>query len=156
MKKTVTRTYNTKKGVVTKTYTYDIGHKSTRGKTLVGKNGKLNKKNYDNYANEIANSTELTSAEKRAIMADLNAVIKQRKKDGKKLTTSGFEGHRASSELERMFSNLGYSAEELADVTGISVSDLTNKDNWSGDTLTAGGKKYKLNWTYTGSVLEMI
>lgn len=133
--------------------------KSRRGRTLVSTSGKLyayNKKNIDDFKKEIMSSKEYTDAEKRGLIADLNIKIKQRMKDGKKLTTTGFFGELASDQIERMLVNAGYSLEEAAEELGVSEADLLDKRNWSGsgDTFKHAGDTWLFSFKYTGAVFK--
>lgn len=158
--RTVKRTYKTKHGVVTKTYTY--GHASTRGKTLVGKSGKINKNNIESFIKAINDNPNFSDAEKRTTINDLNSLIRQRSKNGKKLTTTGFLGHREEEKVDRMLTNLGTSIEEASDILGIDIEDLRNSDNWDDNTFTLTDKdgniisKYEFEFTYTGEVWKKI
>lgn len=155
-KHTVTRTWTTKSGITrTKTYTYGVG-KSRRGKVLVSKSGTLNKKNIQAFKDEINSSKRYTAAEKRALIADLNIIIKQRQKSNRKLTTTGFVGEIEDKAISRMFANAGYSAEEAAKELGVSEADILDKRNWSGETFTLGPVAYQFKFNYTGSVFEKI
>ena len=150
VKRTWTRRDGTK---VTKTYEYGVG-KSRRGITLISKSGKLNKKNFDKFKAEIQNSTEYSLAEKRALLADLNAVVKNRLKNQKKLTSTGFMGEIAADKIERMFANAGYSLEEAARELEVSEAELLDTSNWSGEEFTSKKGKFKFRFDYTGNMFE--
>lgn len=153
----ITRTWTTKSGVVkTKTYTYTGTGKSRRGLTLVGKNGKVNKKNLEKFKDEIKANTSLTTAEKQGLIADVNIISKQRAKEGRRLTTTGFFGELENSRITRMLANAGYSAEEAAQELGVSETDILNTKNWKNDTFTIGGISYLVKFTYTGSLFTKI
>lgn len=153
----VTRTWTTKSGITkTKTYTYKGAGKSRRGKTLVSKSGKINKKNLDQFRNEIDASTEYNDAEKRALKADLNIIIKQRVKSGKKLTTTGFLGELSNDAITRMLVNAGYSPEEAARDLGVDVSELLDTKNWNNDIFMFGTLAYQFQYSYTGSLFTQI
>lgn len=155
----VTRTYKTKNGMVTKVYQYkNRKHKSTRSKTLVGKNGKVNKKNVDEFIEKINSSDVLNAADKRSMINDLKAYVKQRASEKKKLTISGFQGHLESDKMDRMFANLGSTSDELADEYGFDVKNLENAKNWKDGIYIdpSSGKRYRINWDYSGSVFEEI
>lgn len=155
-KHTVKRTWTTKSGITkTKSYTYGVG-KSRRGKVLVSKSGTLNKKNIQAFKDEINNSKKYSAAEKRALIADLNIIIKQRQKSNRKLTTTGFVGEIEDKAISRMFANAGYSAEEAARELGVTEAEILDKRNWSGETFTLGSVAYQFKFNYTGSVFEKI
>lgn len=157
MKRNITRTWTTKSGITkTKTYTYTGKGKSRRGLTLVGKNGKINKKNIEKFKDEINNDSSLNASEKRTLIADLNIVAKQRAKSGRKLTTTGFYGEMQSSKVSRVLANAGYSVEEAAAELGVTETDILNSGNWSGDVLTIGATSWTLKFTYTGSLFTAI
>jgi hypothetical protein len=157
MKRNITRTWTTKKGVVkTKTYTYQGSGKSRRGLTLVGKNGKINKKNIEKFKNEVRADSSLTAAEKQGIISDINIMTKQRAKEGRKLTTTGFYGEMQGSRVERLLANAGYSLEEAAEELNITEADLLDANNWSGDIFKYAGISYQVKFTYTGSLFTRI
>lgn len=153
----ITRTWTTKSGITkTRTYTYKGVGKSRRGKTLVSKSGKINKKNLEQFKNEIDASTEYNDAEKRALKADLNIIIKQRVKSGKKLTTTGFLGELSNDSITRMLVNAGYSPEEAARDLDVDISDLLNVKNWNNDIFTVGSLTYQFQYSYTGSLFTRL
>lgn len=157
MKRNITRTWTTKSGITkTKTYTYTGKGKSRRGLTLVGKGGKINKKNIDKFKNEINADNSLTAAEKRGLIADLNIIAKQRVKDRSKLTTTGFYGELANTKVSTLLANAGYSIEEAAAELGVSESDILDSGNWYGDVLTIGAASWTVKFTYTGSIFTAI
>lgn len=157
MNRKVTRTWTTKSGVTkTKTYVYKGTGKSRRGLTLVGKNGKINKKNVEKFKDQIKADTSLTTAEKQGFIADLNIMTKQRMSEGRKLTTTGFYGELQSSKITRLLANAGYSSEEAAMELGVNEIDILNTSNWSGDVFSFGGVSYLVKFTYTGSLFTKI
>ena len=157
MNRKITRTWITKSGITkTKTYIYTGRGKSRRGLTLVGKNGKINKKNVEKFKDEIRNDNSLTTAEKQGFIADLNIMTKQRMAEGRKLTTTGFYGELSSSKINRLLANAGYSVEEAAMELGINEGDILNAGNWSGDVFTFGGVSYLVKFTYTGSLFTKV
>lgn len=157
MKRNITRTWTTKSGITkTKTYTYTGKGKSRRGLTLVGKNGKINKKNLEKFKNEIKADNSLTTAEKQGIIADVNIMAKQRAQEGRKLTTTGFYGELQNTKISRLLANAGYSVEEAANELGITETDILNTSNWSGDIFRFAGITYQVKFTYTGSLFTAI
>ena len=157
MNRKITRTWITKSGITkTKTYIYTGRGKSRRGLTLVGKNGKINKKNVEKFKDEIRNDNSLTTAEKQGFIADLNIMTKQRMAEGRKLTTTGFYGELSSSKINRLLANAGYSVEEAAMELGLNEGDILNAGNWSGDVFTFGGVSYLVKFTYTGSLFTKV
>lgn len=153
----VTRTWTTKSGITrTKTYTYSGSGKSRRGRTLVSKRGVLNKKNIEQFKNEIRADNSLTPAEKQGLIADINIMTKQRAKENRKLTTTGFYGELQSTKITRLLANAGYSSEEAAMELGISEYDILNPANWNGDIFNFGGVSYTVKFTYTGSLFTRI
>lgn len=152
--KTIIRKYWSKKkgDWVTKIYTYE--GKSRRGKVLVSKSGQVNKKNVEEYKQQIENSNVYTEAEKRMLKADLNNLIRQRSKNKQKMTTTGFEGYEAETKIERFFVNAGYSVEEAAEILGVSEEEIYDKRNWQGNVLTVSGQSYEIKFNYTGSLFQ--
>lgn len=150
--------FKTVKSKSGKVYTYDASrykykHKSTRGLTLVGKNGRINKKNIQKFKDLIDNNPSYTPAEKRYLKADLDALVAQKHKSGKKLTTTGFLGHLESDKVSKMFTNAGYSAAEVAADYGIPEAELLNPNNWVGNQFKFGTIAFTFNFTYQGDIL---
>lgn len=155
--KKITRTWTTKKGVTkTKTYKYDQKFKSRKSKTLVSKSGKINKKNVQDFKDEIMNSSEYNDAEKRTLINDLNIIVRKREKDRRKLTVNGFLGEISDDAIDRMFANAGASVEEIAEWYDLDEADIRDKKNWSGDVLTIDKKSYRFSHNYNAGLLEAI
>ena len=142
-----------------KVYTYDASkytykHKSTRGLTLVGKDGRIDKKNIQKLKDRIDANTSYSTSEKRYLKADLDAMVKQKHKAGEKMTTTGFFGHLESDKIAKMFTNAGYSIKDVATIYNISETELLDTNRWSGDTFTAStGKTFTFKFTYQGDIL---
>ena len=135
---------------IEKTYVYEDG-RSTKGKILVNKQGKINEKNVEKYKETIINNANLSEEAKRQLMDVLNQTINLRKDHIKELTTSGFRSLRINDPITRMFSNAGYSVEEVAEEYGLNVDDLLDQKNWNGSI-------YKGEWefifNYTGCIFK--
>ena len=155
--------YTSKKTGITKRYKYS--HKSTRGKTLVGKGGRINKKNVEATHKAIENSNELTTVEKRAAHKELDAYVKVRHNQGKKLTTNGLRAMTMSDDesfyeyadgykYAKMFANAGYSPEEAAAQIGVDSEALLNPANWNGEVFTdpVTGQRHTYKHNYTESL----
>lgn len=143
-----------------KIYTYDADkyrykHKSTRGLTLVGKNGRIDKKNIQKFKDAIDANSSYTAAEKRYLKADLDNLVKQKHGAGEKLTTTGFLGHLEKNKIAKMFANAGYSTADVAAEYGFSEAELLDPNNWAGNQLTIGGTVYTFTFTYQGSILTV-
>lgn len=155
--KKITRTWKLKDGTIrTKTYKYDTKFKSRKSKTLVSKSGKINKKNVQEFKDEIMKSSEYNDAEKRTLINDLNIIVRKREKDRRKLTVNGFLGEISDEAIDRMFANAGASVEEVAAWYDLDEADIRDKKNWSGDTLTIGKKSYRFSHNYNAGLLEAI
>lgn len=149
------------KRVVSKTgkvYIYDASkykytHKSTRGLTLVGRTGKINKRNVDKLKEMINKNENYSAAEKKYLIADLDAYVSMKHINEEKLTSTGFFGKQQSDSIDRMFTNAGYSVDEAANLYGIPADALRDSDNWDGDEFSYNGKTYKFTFTYTGDIL---
>ena len=154
--RTVRRTYWSKKlqAFVTKEYHY--AHKSTRGKTLVDKRGRILKKNVGKFEEAIRANQDYSDVEKRSLIADLRAIVAQRHRTGDKLTTTGFIGRQQSNKVARFLANAGYSPEELAEELDIDEEDILDPENWDDDILTVNGMRYKFKFTYTGNFYEAL
>ena len=139
--------------------------KTRKGYTLVSSNGRVMHKRIEDLKAQIMASKRSKSL-KDELINELDAVVNDRRLRVKKLTETGFFGHaqnviynkRSGDEqaIRTMIANMGYTPGQLAKEYGLRVSDLLNPNNWLGDILTIGSKKYRLTFSYTGSVLEAI
>lgn len=154
MKHTVKRTWTRADGTkVTKTYSYE--GKSRKGKVLVDAKGNIRYKNVNAFKEEIKKSSA-SVAEKRTLLADLDSRLRERHRNKKKLTTTGFAGLQQDERVERLFANAGYSLSEAASTFGLKETELLNPKNWSGDVYTEDGNQYAFNFTYTGALFNKI
>ena len=138
---------------------------SRKGYTLVSANGRIMHKRIAEFKARIMASKRSKSL-RDELVAELDAIVNDRKIRGKKLTETGFLGHaqniiynkRSGDEqtIRTMIANMGYTPGELARKYGFKVGDLVNPDNWKGDTLTINSKNYQLNFNYNGEVFEEI
>lgn len=172
-KKTVTRTYYSKKagGYVTKVYEYDAatyrrgtGAYARKGYNLItkSKSGQLSirKKNVEKFKKEILKDPNLTPQLQQFLADDLDSYIAQRAKEGKTLTSTGYLGVISSTSIDRFFANMGRTAEEAAFELGVNINDLTNDSNWQwSDTGGEGiytdpiaGVQFIIDFTYEGSL----
>lgn len=154
----MSKKFKTVKSKTGKIYTYDASrykykHKSTRGLTLVGKNGRVDKKNIKKFKDLIDNNKSYTASEKRYLKADLDAMIAQRHKAGEKLTTTGFLGHLESNKISKMFTNAGYSTSDVSAEYKIPEAELLNPSNWTGNQFKFGATALTFNFTYQGDIL---
>ena len=104
----------------------------------------------------VKNDPNLTAGEKISKIADLKIYIEDRAKHnrqfvGKRLTTNGFEGWEADTKLDRIFANLGMSAEDLADEYDLDADELRDPNNWENGIFKG---KYEFNFTYTGAIFR--
>lgn len=130
--------------------------KSKRGRTLVGKNGRVtsnSKKNVEELINKIESRVDLSRAEKTTLENDLRAYVDTYHKNHKKLTENGFWAHYDEDKISRMLTNAGYTAQELADELGVSEEDVLNSENWNKDIFMG---QWQLNFNYTGPILSHI
>lgn len=160
--KTVVRKYYSKKlgQVVTKTYVYDAAtkaryaHKSTTErafkKRVVSSTGRIYKAGTDIMK-------QYNSVSDQAYIQD---IIRRYRTQGKlsKLTVGRLTYELTREKIISALDNTGYSFEEIADQIGTDVDDLINPVNWSGSIYTdpKTGKQYQYQWTYTGTVLNVI
>lgn len=135
-----------------KTYVYEHG-KSTKGKILVNKQGKINEKNVEKYKETINNNANISEEAKRELLEMLDQTIDHRKDHIKELTTSGFRSLHINDPITRMFSNAGYSVEEVAEEYGLNVDDLLDEKNWNGSIFMG---MYQFNFTYTGDIFKRV
>lgn len=139
--------------------------KTRKGYTLVSANGRVMHKRIEDFKAQIMASNRSKSL-KDELINELDAFVNDRRLKVKKLTETGFLGHaqniiynkRSGDEqtIRTMIANMGYTPGQLAKEYGFKVSDLINPNNWNGDILTIGGIQYKLSFTYTGNVFEVI
>lgn len=130
--------------------------KSKRGRTLVGKNGVISsnsKQNVENLIQAIQERTDLSSSEKITLTNDVRAYVDAYHQSHKKLTVNGFFAHYESDKINRMLTNAGYTAQELADELGISEEEVLNKANWEKDVFMG---MWQLDFNYTGPLLKHI
>ena len=152
----VTRTYWSKrKGqFVTKVYQYK--DRSRRSKTLVGKNGRLHKKNIQELIDRIDASSR-SEADKITLKSDLRDLVNIRHQNKKKLTEAGFISKVTidrDDKVKKFFINAGYSPAEFAEEIGEDEDDVLNLDNWRNGELIIGDRRFKFNWTYSGEFYE--
>lgn len=139
--------------------------KTRKGYTLVSANGRVMHKRIADFKAQIMASKRSKSL-KDELINELDAVVNDRRLRVKKLTETGFLGHaqnviynkRSGGEqtIRTMIANMGYTPGQLAKEYGFKLSDLINPANWNGDILTIGGIQYRLSFTYTGNVFEVI
>lgn len=139
--------------------------KTRKGYTLVSANGRVMHKRVADLKEQIMASKRSKSL-KEELVNELDAVVNDRRLRVKKLTETGFFGHaqnviynkRSGDEqaIRTMIANMGYTPGQLAKEYGLRVSDLIDPNNWLGDVLTIGNKQYRLTFSYTGSVFEVI
>lgn len=139
--------------------------KTRKGYTLVSANGRVMHKRVADLKEQIMASKRSKSL-KDELINELDAVVNDRRLRVKKLTETGFFGHaqnviynkRSGDEqaIRTMIANMGYTPGQLAKEYGLRVSDLIDPNNWLGDVLTIGNKQYRLTFSYTGSVFEVI
>ena len=139
--------------------------KTRKGYTLVSANGRVMHKRVAELKEQIMASKRSKSL-KEELVNELDAVVNDRKLRVKKLTETGFFGHaqnviynkRSGDEqaIRTMIANMGYTPGQLAKEYGLRVSDIIDPNNWLGDVLTIGNKQYRLTFTYTGNVFEVI
>lgn len=154
MKHTVKRTWTRADGTkVTRTYSYE--GKSRKGKVLVNAKGQINYKNVKKFKDEIQNSSA-SIAEKRTLLADLDSRLRERHRNKKKLTTTGFAGLQQDEKVERMFANAGYSPSEAASEFGLDETELLDAKNWNDNIYTEKGVQYAFTFTYTGALFNKI
>ena len=139
--------------------------KTRKGYTLVSANGRVMHKRVADLKEQIMASKRSKSL-KDELINELDAVVNDRRLRVKKLTETGFFGHaqnviynkRSGDEqaIRTMIANMGYTPGQLAKEYGFKVSDIIDPNNWLGDVLTIGNKQYRLTFTYTGNVFEVI
>ena len=139
---------------VEKEYVYDY-KKSRRGRILVDKYGRINKKNVGNLKKQLA--IEFTNpVELNYMLNEVDNIIDDVKEHKRELRTTGFYGRLTDNGITRMFTNMGTSVDEVASEYNLDVNDLLEKNNWdfTGNTFTdpVTGKVYNFKFTYTGSI----
>jgi hypothetical protein len=130
--------------------------KSKRSRTLVGKGGRItynSKNNVEKLIDEINARQDLTRAEKITLINDLKAYVDAYHKSKKKLTVNGFFAHYEDDKINRLLTNAGYTAAELADEVGVTEDEVLDLNNWSGGIFMG---MWELDFNYTGSLLKHI
>lgn len=152
----VKRTWKTKSGkTITKIYQYKY-KTSRKGKTYVDRKGRVNKKNVQNYVDNI-NASNMTAAEKRTAINDFLAEVDKRKVNKERFTSNGWAGMQQKDARWRMFANAGYDVEdeddlaELLDSHDIDRDEFFDEANWEGTTFkTKDGRTFVLKVQYKG------
>lgn len=145
--KTVVRKWKTKSGETrVKTYVYE----GSRGKVILDAAGNVRKSGYNEAVEAIYARDDLSDIEKDMMKYYLDYYVKEGKKSGKAMRTTGFFGRMASNKVERMFANAGTDAESEAERLGVSVDALLDGDNWEGDVFTdpETGTAYLFTFSY--------
>ena len=127
--------------------------RSKRGLTLVGKSGRINHKNIERFEQEILNNPNYDDNTKLTLINQERALVKARHQNERKLTTSGFFGVLEENKIEKLLTNAGYTAEELAEETGVSEKDILNPNNWNAGVFMG---QWQLEFNYTGPILKKI
>lgn len=153
MRRVKRRWYSKKKQIwVEKEYVYEHG-KSTKGKILVNKEGKVNEKNLKKYIDSINSNTSLSETDKKELTDLLSEIVHNRQYKKKELTTSGFASLKINNPIERMFSNAGYSVDDVVNEYGFDRDELLNEENWKGSVYMG---EWEFIFTYTGSIFKHI
>lgn len=155
MKRTVTRRWTNKKTgeARIKSYTYE----DRKGATLVDKRGIVRKKAVEEFKAAIDATDSYTEDEKRKLKEDIDNRVRVRAgKKNKPLTTTGFMGMQEDDAIDRMFTNIGMSVEEVAEAYKLNPADIRDPSNWNGNILTIGKVKYQYKVKYRGEILEVI
>ena len=130
--------------------------KSKRSRTLVGKNGVIStnsKKNVKNLVDQINANDSLTEEEKLTLVNDLYSYVDQAHLAGKKMTVNGFWARYEENKINRMLTNAGYTAEELAKEIGVSEEDIMKAENWNKGVFMG---TWELSFQYTGELLRHV
>lgn len=130
--------------------------KSKRSRTLVGKNGVIStnsKKNVQNLVDQINANDSLTNEEKLTLVNDLYSYVDQAHLAGKKMTVNGFWARYEENKINRMLTNAGYTAEELAKEIGVSEEDIMKAKNWNKGVFMG---EWELSFQYTGELLRHV
>lgn len=141
----VTRSWVKKSGeVVTKTYGYRV--RGVKSKLLVNVEGKVYKNRLKEFLEEYSDVDAY----------DAESLIKFYSKHKMRLREQTLRSKLAENKYEKMFINVGRSAEELAQELGTTVEELTNDENWDGSTLSVNGSEYLFEFKYSGDVLTKV
>lgn len=95
---------------------------------LVYKSGKLTKLG-EKYVESIQNSDK-SLVEKNYLMKEFKKYSEIRREQSKPMTVESFNSHLKSNRITRMIYNFGSSPEEIAQITGASIADITDEANW--------------------------
>lgn len=116
--RTITRSWTKKSGeVVTKTYEYEV--RGVKSKLLVNATGKVYKNRLKEFLKEYSGADAY----------DVEALIDFYSSHKKRLSEQTLRSKLTENKYEKMFINVGRSAEELAQELGTTVEELTNDEN---------------------------
>ena len=133
---------------VSKEYRYgDINNPlaGKRGKVIVNAKGKINKKNFDKFMEEVKDEIKVNFKKGvygdreldeviRANVQDIKDYVNTRAQDKSRLTTSGIRGAKfANTRAANYLLNMGLDLDEAAKEYGVTVDELINDDNWVGN-----------------------
>lgn len=146
--KTVKRTYKTKKGLITKTYSYDASKLTSRKRYVISSSGKINK----SAIKRLVDKGVGTAVEIRAKIAEQLGL------GNKSVSEQRLEASITHNQIEGMFANAGLTVEYAASSVGATTEMLYDKANWNGDMFTnpETGETYQFRFSYTGSVWERV
>lgn len=163
--KNVTRRYYSKKlgSYVTKTYSYNkqykYKHKSTRGRVITDKMGRVHQKNLDAYLESVRKEARTRGLNDREILSlehRIKALVKQKHDSRTRITTNGLTSKlirkgKDDSKIKKFLANAGYSPEDMAYELKVDEEEILNPNNWNNDMFTFNGRIWQFNFTYTGN-----
>lgn len=156
-----------------KVYTYDPErYAKRRGLLLVSEKGRVYKKSIEKIKAQIDANKDYGRAQKIAYKSDLDAYVQLRLKQGRRGTSAGFFGKQTQETIPRIFTNAGYTTDEVAKKIGISEDELLDPRNWTPEDSDKIGsilriketddegneieKSYQFKFTYTGDILTEV
>lgn len=153
----ITRTYQTKNGIVTKTYQY-----STNEVNVLTKKGNISKPFLKRVYKELGFTPSV--AEQLDIKATVKRLVSNyTKKDlpVNLLTPKMIKASYIHNRIEGMLVNTGFTLEEIAEQANTTVSVLTNESNWTfvNDLrvfTNEHGESYEFTFRYNGAVMEKV
>lgn len=140
---------------IEKEYVYNY-KKSTRGRILVDKNGRIIKNNIQKLKDQIKAKYDKSVSD--YLTSELDRIVEEKSniRNHKELRTTGFWGRLEDNDVTRMFSNMGQDLDDIADIYGFDPNDILNEDNWDfkNNTFTdpVTGKVFNFQFTYTDSI----
>lgn len=130
---------------------------STRGKLIVGKGGRLYKKNLREFYQQIE-SSNIDELEKIAYYEYLEAMVLRKRTKKEKMSTNGFLAIFEENKMAKLCRNAGRSVTDVAQELGISEDELLHNVKWvdSHTIMLNDGREFTFEFNYTTDLFTEI